>query len=136
MLSARSYRGSSLTCRAATVSLSHMMAYEFARRNLEIRVNVIAPGYFPSVCLPASSGLHITDGQGMTVIPKESNDVSDSAYRDFRNNWAIPFGRPGSAADHAQAILSVATVSAVLCELMAEPIHDWCRDSCRRWLDA
>jgi NAD(P)-dependent dehydrogenase (short-subunit alcohol dehydrogenase family) len=45
----------------------------------------------------------------MTVISKESNDGSQSAYRDFRDNWAIPFGRPGSAADHAQIILSVAT---------------------------
>jgi NAD(P)-dependent dehydrogenase (short-subunit alcohol dehydrogenase family) len=35
--------------KAATVSLSKMLATEFARRNLGIRVNCICPGYFPSV---------------------------------------------------------------------------------------
>ena len=90
------------------MSLSHMLAYEFAHRNLDIRVNVIAPGYFPSVCQVL---MVISLQQGMTVIPRESNDGSQKARLDFRNNWAIPAGRPGSAADHAQIILSVATVS-------------------------
>ena len=85
-----------------------MLAYEFAHRNLDIRVNVIAPGYFPSVCQVL---MVISLQQGMTVIPRESNDGSQKARLDFRNNWAIPAGRPGSAADHAQIILSVATVS-------------------------
>jgi NAD(P)-dependent dehydrogenase (short-subunit alcohol dehydrogenase family) len=35
--------------KAATISLSHQLATEFARRNLGIRVNVVCPGYFPSV---------------------------------------------------------------------------------------
>lgn len=41
--------------KAATAHLSRMMATEFVRRGLDIRVNVIAPGYFPSVsCLHVS----------------------------------------------------------------------------------
>lgn len=39
--------------KAATAHLTRMMATEFARRGLDIRVNAIAPGYFPSV------GLHL-----------------------------------------------------------------------------
>lgn len=40
--------------KAATISLSHQLATEFARRNLGIRVNVVCPGYFPSVSPPLS----------------------------------------------------------------------------------
>ena len=35
--------------KAATLSLSKMLATEFARRELGVRVNCICPGYFPSV---------------------------------------------------------------------------------------
>ena len=35
--------------KAATISLSKMLATEFARRGLGVRVNCICPGYFPSV---------------------------------------------------------------------------------------
>ena len=37
--------------KAATLSLSKMLAAEFARRNLGVRVNCVCPGYFPSVSL-------------------------------------------------------------------------------------
>jgi NAD(P)-dependent dehydrogenase (short-subunit alcohol dehydrogenase family) len=40
--------------KAATISLSHQLATEFARRNLGVRVNVVCPGYFPSVRLKVS----------------------------------------------------------------------------------
>lgn len=75
--------------KAATISLSDMMATEFARRNLGVRVNTIAPGYFPS---------------GMTTVDP-SND-----FALFRGEkWSIPFGRPGNAVDYAQCVISVVT---------------------------
>ncbi|WVQ66616.1 uncharacterized protein L199_004800 [Kwoniella botswanensis] len=78
--------------KAATISLSHQQALEFARRGLGIRVNVICPGYFPS---------------GMTIIPSENNTGSDDHVEEFTKKWGIPFGRPGNAVDYAQTILSV-----------------------------
>ncbi|GFZ51916.1 hypothetical protein JCM24511_09686 [Saitozyma sp. JCM 24511] len=80
--------------KAATISLSHMQAAEFARRNLGVRVNCICPGYFPS---------------GMTVIPPDANTGSEAHTAEFRNKWGIPFGRPGSAVDYAQCIFSLVT---------------------------
>ncbi|KAE8538170.1 hypothetical protein D1P53_005508 [Cryptococcus gattii VGV] len=78
--------------KAATISLSKQQATEFARRGLGIRVNCICPGYFPS---------------GMTVIPPETNTGSDAHFKEFRNQWGIPFGRPGNAIDYAQCIFGV-----------------------------
>ncbi|ORX35108.1 hypothetical protein BD324DRAFT_633919 [Kockovaella imperatae] len=80
--------------KAATLSLTKMQATEFARRNFGIRVNCVAPGYFPS---------------GMTVIEPENNTGSDAHFQEFRTKWAIPFGRPGNAVDYAQCIISLAT---------------------------
>lgn len=42
--------------KAATISLSKMLATEFARRGLGVRVNCICPGYFPSVRLLLAVG--------------------------------------------------------------------------------
>lgn len=39
--------------KAATISLSKMLATEFARRELGVRVNCVCPGYFPSVRISA-----------------------------------------------------------------------------------
>mgnify|MGYP002718805555 CR=1 FL=1 len=39
--------------KAATISLSHQLATELARRNLGVRVNAICPGYFPSASVLA-----------------------------------------------------------------------------------
>ena len=44
--------------KAATISLSKMLAAEFARRDLGVRVNCICPGYFPSVS--ANTVSHLT----------------------------------------------------------------------------
>lgn len=86
-----------LLCRAATISLSHQLATEFARRNLGVRVNVVCPGYFPS---------------GMTVIDPSNNELGNQTHFDaFRNHWGIPFGRPGNAVDYAQCIFALITVS-------------------------
>ena len=78
--------------RAATISLSHQLATEFARRDLGVRVNTIAPGYFPS---------------GMT-----DTSPSDAGGKDaFKKDWGIPLGRPGNAQDYAQCVISTITVS-------------------------
>ncbi|WVQ97336.1 hypothetical protein IAU59_004447 [Kwoniella sp. CBS 9459] len=76
--------------KAATISLSHQLATEFARRNLNIRVNVVCPGYFPS---------------GMSPITSEysGNNISN----EFRQKWGTPFGRAGNAVDYAQCIFSL-----------------------------
>ncbi|WWC93150.1 uncharacterized protein L201_008117 [Kwoniella dendrophila CBS 6074] len=80
--------------KAATISLSHQQALEFARRGLNIRVNVVCPGYFPS---------------GMTIIPNENNTGSDDHTQEFKTKWGIPFGRPGNAIDYAQCIFGIIT---------------------------
>jgi len=56
----------------------------------------VRAGYFPS---------------GMTVIPNEDNKGSSEHVEKFKNDWGIPFGRPGSAVDYAQCILGLITVS-------------------------
>ncbi|WVQ85687.1 hypothetical protein IAT38_007853 [Cryptococcus sp. DSM 104549] len=78
--------------KAATISLSHQLATEFARRGLGIRVNVICPGYFPS---------------GMTDISFQATDAG--AQEEFRKQWGTPFGRPGNAVDYAQCIFGLVT---------------------------
>lgn len=78
--------------RAATISLSHQLACEFARRDLGVRVNTIAPGYFPS---------------GMT----DTSTSDEGGKSAFKKDWGIPFGRPGNAVDYAQCVISTVTVS-------------------------
>ena len=82
---ANSYNAS----KAATISLTEQLAVELKGPGLEVRVNTIAPGYFPSE---------------MTPIEKYSTE--EKKY--FREKWGIPFGRAGATQDYAQAILSFA----------------------------
>lgn len=51
----------------------------------------------------------------MTVIPAENNTGSDAHFKHFRNDWAIPFGRPGAAKDYAQCILGLVSVGPHTC---------------------
>lgn len=74
--------------KAACISLTEQLACDFKRPGLEIRVNTLAPGYFPSQ---------------MTVIDDEDGDKAH-----FRKEWGIPAGRPGRARDYAQAVLNFA----------------------------
>lgn len=76
--------------KAATVSLSNQLAVDLKRPGIEVRVNQIAPGYFPSEMTPIE-------------VDKGKNKEH------FRSGfWQIPFGRGGNEVDYAQAILSCA----------------------------
>ncbi|GAB1742808.1 hypothetical protein NU219Hw_g8518t1 [Hortaea werneckii] len=76
--------------KAACISLTEMLAWELKRPGLEIRVNTLAPGYFPSEMTPIGGDM----GQ-----QKEH----------FREKWGIPVGRAGQPKDYAQAVLNFAT---------------------------
>ncbi|OQO07176.1 hypothetical protein B0A48_07744 [Cryoendolithus antarcticus] len=73
--------------KAATISLTEQLAVDFKR--LKVRVNTLAPGYFPSE---------------MTPIDKDDG----SAEEHFQTKWGIPFGRAGQPRDYAQAVLNFA----------------------------
>ncbi|KIJ25554.1 hypothetical protein M422DRAFT_62235 [Sphaerobolus stellatus SS14] len=74
--------------KAATISLTQQMAFEFRGPPLGIRVNTLAPGYFPSEMTQESS------------FPSDPEEV--------RSKKGVPMGRLGSPTDYAQAILSLA----------------------------
>jgi NAD(P)-dependent dehydrogenase (short-subunit alcohol dehydrogenase family) len=78
--------------KAATISLTEQLAVDLKRPGLEIRVNTLAPGYFPSE---------------MTPIAKADGKEKEF-FRDL-SGWGIPFGRAGQPRDYAQAILNFAT---------------------------
>lgn len=73
--------------KAATISLTEQLAVDFKR--LEVRVNTLAPGYFPSEMTPID------------------NDKGN-AKQHFQEKWGIPFGRAGQPRDYAQAVLNFA----------------------------
>ncbi|CAK4034042.1 related to 3-oxoacyl-[acyl-carrier- ] reductase 1 [Lecanosticta acicola] len=76
--------------KAACVSLTEQLAVDFKRPDLEVRVNQLAPGYFPSE---------------MTPIEKDKGQQKEH----FRTKWGVPFGRAGHSRDYAQAVLNFAT---------------------------
>jgi len=70
--------------------MTEQLALELKRPDLEIRVNTLAPGYFPSE---------------MTPIDKDDGKAKDH----FRAKpWEIPSGRAGTMKDYAQAVLNFA----------------------------
>lgn len=75
--------------KAATISLTEQLAVELKNPGLEVRVNTLAPGYFPSEMTPI--------GQYMN---------KDKEY--FRKEWYTPLGRAGAPQDYAQAVLGFA----------------------------
>ncbi|KAI0775881.1 NAD(P)-binding protein [Trametes elegans] len=81
--------------KAAAIHLSTLLAQEFRRPGVKVRVNNIAPGIFPSE---------------MTV--GESDDKNKSALEvppDYGEKKGIPAGRPGRDEDMAQTALYIAT---------------------------
>lgn len=99
--------------RAATIALTRMLATELARRELGIRVNMICPGVFPSVCLVYITCLDpfMTDNstQGMTGYTEDATQPS----KEFKDKTGIPLGRTGNAIDYAQTVFSLLSVSTV-----------------------
>ncbi|KAH7931342.1 NAD(P)-binding protein [Leucogyrophana mollusca] len=80
--------------KAATIQLSTLLAQEFRKKAVQVRVNNIAPGIFPS---------EMTAG--------ESDEVNKSqipAGDDYGKKKGIPAGRPGRDEDMAQAALMLA----------------------------
>ncbi|EMC96861.1 hypothetical protein BAUCODRAFT_139608 [Baudoinia panamericana UAMH 10762] len=78
--------------KAACISLTEQLAVDLKRPDLEVRVNTLAPGYFPSE---------------MTPIGVEAGQAKEH----FRTKWGIPFGKAGSSRDYAQAVLNFAVNS-------------------------
>ena len=73
--------------KGATVHLAKLMSYEFKRAG--IRVNSIAPGYFPSKMTKES------DRGNKSEMPQEKID----------NYGHVPMGRAGSDEEMAQGVL-------------------------------
>jgi len=80
--------------KAATIHLSTLLAQEFRRKAVQVRVNNIAPGIFPS---------EMTAG-GSDELNKSQIPVGD----DYGEKKGIPAGRPGREEDIAQAALLLA----------------------------
>ncbi|GAB00079.1 uncharacterized protein L969DRAFT_90924 [Mixia osmundae IAM 14324] len=78
------------TSKAGTIQLTELLATELARPHIRVRVNSIAPGYFPSEMTTNSSG--------------EDNKSSLSS-EGFMTERGVPYGRPGTERDMAQLLL-------------------------------
>lgn len=74
--------------KGATVHLSKLMSSEFEKTN--IRVNSIAPGYFPSE---------------MTAKSRDESNKSDLPHEKVQDKGHVPAERPGSDEEMAMAML-------------------------------
>lgn len=90
------------TAKGATVQLSKLMGHEFLKAG--IRVNSIAPGYFPSEMTAKSSG------------PDQKSEL-DQAFVESKGH--VPINRPGADEDIAQTIVR-APVVAYQARIMAD----------------
>ncbi|KAK0450312.1 uncharacterized protein EV420DRAFT_1621946 [Desarmillaria tabescens] len=81
--------------KSASIQLTRLLAQEFKRPGVNVRVNSIAPGIFPSEMTMSGS-----DEQNKSTIP---------AGMDYGEKKGIPAGRPGKEEDIAQAALMLAT---------------------------
>lgn len=79
--------------KAATIQLNRLLATEFSRENVCVRVNSIAPGYFPSE---------------MTTSESNEENKSEMPQDGWRKDKMVPADRPGRDEDMAQAVLSLA----------------------------
>jgi len=89
--------------KAATIHLSKMMAYEF--KDVGIRVNSIAPGYFPSEMT--------THGES------DESNKSQLPYEKTQEKGHVPQMRPGKDEEMAMAVLFFANNRYVNGELIA-----------------
>ncbi|EGO02249.1 hypothetical protein SERLA73DRAFT_133164 [Serpula lacrymans var. lacrymans S7.3] len=80
--------------KAATIHLNTLLAQEFRKKAVQVRVNSIAPGIFPSEMTAGGS-----DEVNKSQIP---------TGEDYGQKKGIPAGRPGRDEDIAQAALLLA----------------------------
>lgn len=55
---------------------------------------------------------------GMTDAPTADEGITEEESKKYREEWGIPFSRPGNAVDYSQVIISTITVSQIA-ELLA-----------------
>jgi len=79
--------------KAATIQLNRLLATEFSRSNISVRVNSIAPGYFPSE---------------MTTSESNSENKSEMKQEGWRKEKMVPADRPGKDEDMAMAVIMLA----------------------------
>lgn len=89
--------------KAATIHLGKMMAYEF--KDAKIRVNSIAPGYFPSEMTTHGE----SDEQNKSKVPDSK----------IREKGHVPMGRPGTDEEMAMGIMFLAKNTYVNGEVIA-----------------
>ena len=88
--------------KGATVHLAKLMSSEFEK--IQIRVNSIAPGYFPSE---------------MTANESDENQKSEVPDEKIKEKGHVPAGRAGSDEEMAQAVLFLAKNAYVSGEIIA-----------------
>jgi len=80
--------------KGAAIHLTSLLAQELRRNAVNVRVNSVAPGYFPS-----------------EMTTKESDEYNKSTIptgEDYGKEKGVPAGRPGNDQDMAQAVLMLA----------------------------
>jgi NAD(P)-dependent dehydrogenase (short-subunit alcohol dehydrogenase family) len=97
--------------KAAAIHLTQLLAQELRRPGVNVRVNAISPGIFPSEMTANESD--------------EQNKSSISTGASFGEKKGIPANRPGADADMAQAALYLA------CNQYAFNSVSWLCFSCR-----
>ena len=88
--------------KGATVHVSKMMSAEFEKAN--VRVNSIAPGYFPSE---------------LTMKEKDESNKTSMPVEKIQEKGHVPAERPGSDEEIAQAVLFLAKNMYVNGEVLA-----------------
>ncbi|KAL9034676.1 MAG: hypothetical protein Q9214_006939 [Letrouitia sp. 1 TL-2023] len=86
--------------KAAAVHITRQLAYDLSHKNINVRVNGIAPGWFPSEMTTGGSGDN-----------NESTPQEDAPFQQEmeRIGARVPPGRMGDAKDLATSLLALAT---------------------------
>ena len=102
------------TSKAASIHLNTLLAQEMRRSGVQVRVNSIAPGIFPSEMSGEYAALYAAAKKGLSPISfvaSESNAQNKSTIPtddSYGKKKGIPAGRPGGEEDMAQTALFLA----------------------------